>query len=85
MATMNVSLPDKMKSWVERQAETGRYANASDYIRDLIRRDQENAAELAHLQALIDEGLDSGVSDKTMEDIRSEVLEELGALASDAV
>src|SRR6185437_15736805 len=37
MATMNVSLPDPMKEWVEAQAATGRYSNASDYVRDLIR------------------------------------------------
>ena len=41
MATMNVSLPDPMKEWVEAQSQTGRYSNASDYVRDLIRRDQE--------------------------------------------
>lgn len=40
MATMNVSLPDAMKDWVESQTRTGRYGNASDYVRDLIRRDQ---------------------------------------------
>jgi antitoxin ParD1/3/4 len=40
MATMNISLPDKMKQWVEQQAKTGRYSNASDYVRDLIRRDE---------------------------------------------
>ena len=38
MATMNVSLPDPMKDWVEAQTRTGRYSNASDYVRDLIRR-----------------------------------------------
>ena len=43
MATMNISLPDQMKSWVESRAETGRYSNASDYVRDLIRRDQQRA------------------------------------------
>lgn len=42
MATMNISLPDPMKQRVEAQAETGRYSNASDYVRDL-RRDQERA------------------------------------------
>lgn len=41
MATMNISLPDRMKVWVEAQATTGRYSNASDYVRDLIRRAQE--------------------------------------------
>ncbi len=60
MATMNVSLPDPMKAWVERQAESGRYGNASDYIRDLIRRDQERREALASLQAAITEGMESG-------------------------
>lgn len=60
MATMNVSLPDAMKAWVERQTETGRYGNASDYVRDLIRRDQDRQSALAELQKLVDEGLTSG-------------------------
>ena len=60
MATMNVSLPDAMKAWVERQTETGRYGNASDYVRDLIRRDQDRQSALAELQVLVDEGLASG-------------------------
>lgn len=46
MATMNVSLPDPMKDWVEAQAQTGRYSNASDYVRDLIRRDQDGPRRL---------------------------------------
>jgi antitoxin ParD1/3/4 len=60
MATMNVSLPETMKAWVERQAEGGRYGNASDYIRDLIRKDQERKAAIAALQAAITEGVESG-------------------------
>jgi antitoxin ParD1/3/4 len=52
MATMNVSLPDPMKDWVEAQAGTGRYANASDYVRDLIRRDQDRLSQIAELQRL---------------------------------
>ena len=69
MATMNVSLPDAMKSWVEEQTQTGRFGNASDYVRDLIRRDQERQSKIATLQRLIDEGLDSGVSLRTFEEI----------------
>ena len=60
MATMNVSLPDPMKDWVEAQSASGRYANASDYVRDLIRRDQEKQGVVAELQRLIEEGLQSG-------------------------
>ena len=62
MATMNVSLPEPMKAWVERQAERGRYGNASDYVRDLIRKDQERKEAIAVLQAAITEGLESGES-----------------------
>lgn len=60
MATMNVSLPDRMKDWVEEQARTGTYANSSDYVRDLIRRDQARATAIADLQSAIDAGLASG-------------------------
>lgn len=69
MATMNVSLPDPMKDWVEAQAKSGRYSNASDYVRDLIRRDQERTNNLAELQKLITEGLESGVSGRTIDDV----------------
>jgi antitoxin ParD1/3/4 len=39
--TMNVSLPETMRAWVENRVKAGSYANASDYVRDLIRHDQE--------------------------------------------
>ncbi len=60
MATMNVSLPEPMKAWVERQVDGGLYGNASDYVRDLIRKDQERKAAIATLQAAITEGVESG-------------------------
>jgi len=59
MATMNISLPDQMKVWVEECVQSGRYANASDYVRDLIRRDHIKLEQLR--QALI-EGENSGPS-----------------------
>ena len=43
MATMNISLPQEMKDWVEAQTKDGKYANSSDYVRDIIRRAQLNA------------------------------------------
>jgi antitoxin ParD1/3/4 len=60
MATMNISLPAKLKDWVEAQVATGNYANASDYIRDLLRDDQEKGLALDALHAEIKRGLDSG-------------------------
>ncbi len=76
MATMNISLPDAMKAWAETQAETGRYSNTSDYVRDLIRRDQERAEKIAAMQAMIDEGRASGISTRSFEDIRQAAREE---------
>jgi len=64
MATMNVSLPDPMKAWVETQTKGGRYSNASDYVRDLIRRDQDRQSAIAELQQLVDEGLASGAPER---------------------
>ncbi len=60
MATMNISLPDPMKGWVEAQTRDGRYSNASDYVRDLIRRDQDRQRAIAELQQLVDKGIASG-------------------------
>lgn len=60
MATMNISLPDQMKEWVEKQSDNGQYANSSDYVRDLIRKDREKREKIAALQAMIDEGISSG-------------------------
>ena len=69
MATMNVSLPDPMKDWVEDQVRTGHYSNVSDYVRDLIRRDQEYQDQReALIQALI-VGEKSGVSSRSVGDI----------------
>lgn len=72
MATMNVSLPDAMKSWVEDQADTGRYSNASDYVRDLIRRDQERREKIAAMQVVINESIASGISPHSMDEILQE-------------
>ena len=73
MATMNVSLPDQMKEWVEAQSDDGRYANSSDYIRDLIRRDQERREKIANMQRLVDEARASGIVEMTSEEIFAEV------------
>ena len=69
MATMNVSLPDPMKEWVEAQTETGRYANASDYVRDLIRRDQERNDKIAAMQRFVDDGLKSRIGGRSRDEL----------------
>lgn len=83
MATMNVSLPGPMKDWVISQTETGRYSNASDYVRDLIRRDQERHEKIAEMQRLVTEGRESGVSEHSMSEIRDIARREAGVNPAD--
>ena len=66
MATLNISLPDPMREWIEAQVRGGEYANASDYIRDLIRHDQRQREALK--LALI-EAEESGTSGRQVGDI----------------
>ena len=76
MTNMNVSLPEPMRDWIEAQVKGGRYGNASEYVRELIRRDQERQAS-EQLERLLLAGLDSGsatpMTKKDWADLRSEV------------
>lgn len=61
MASMNVSLPDPMRDYVQSRIDSGQYASVSDYVRDLIRRDQSVIVDeerwLKELDASIAESL----------------------------
>ena len=84
MATMNISLPDEMKAWVEEQARSGQYAGASDVIRDLIRRRQRKEAALAELDRLVAEADASGFAEGTPEEILERIKRDARALAAEA-
>jgi antitoxin ParD1/3/4 len=72
MAQMNISIPEKLKNWVENRVSDGSYASSSDYMRDLVRRDQRAEEARMRLQAEIDKGLASPESDRTVADIIAE-------------
>ncbi|OYO25784.1 type II toxin-antitoxin system ParD family antitoxin [Janthinobacterium sp. PC23-8] len=55
-----ITLTDKQDDWIKAQIEAGRYTNDSEYIRDLIRREQERSAELDVIRAALMEGEASG-------------------------
>ncbi len=56
MTTMNISLPDAMKAFVDGQVNSGGYSSASEYVRELVRAEQKRQAkealELELLEAL---------------------------------
>jgi antitoxin ParD1/3/4 len=56
MGTMNISLPNSLKSFVDEQVESRGYGTSSEYVRELIRKDQDRQ----RLRALLLEGPASG-------------------------
>lgn len=66
MATLNISLTDEMRAFIREQVKSGRYANASDYVRDLIRRNQR---ETDAIRIALIEGEQSGKSALKVGDI----------------
>ena len=79
---MNISLPDQMKKWVEDQTRDGRYANSSDVVRDLIRREQIKAEKIAYWRKLVEEAEASGVSEQSPREVIEEARAELRRRAS---
>ena len=81
MQSMNISLPEPMKQFVDGQISTGRYGSASEYVRELIRADEKRKAE-EQLEAKLLEGLSSAESELTPADwkaIRKEALAKVEA------
>jgi antitoxin ParD1/3/4 len=57
--TMSFALPESMREYIDHRVSAGHYGNTSEYIRDLVRRDQDEQAK-RRLSDLIEEGLASG-------------------------
>jgi antitoxin ParD1/3/4 len=74
-----ITLTDKQDQWIKAQIAAGEYTNDSEYIRALVRRDQEENAKFQALKQAIQEGLSSDVSDKSVTDIMDEVESRLRA------
>ncbi len=79
MASMNISLPDPLRDFVQARIDSGRYASISDYVRDLIRRDQNRSEEderwLRELDASIERGFEDIKAGRLLD--ADEVLNEL--------
>ena len=79
MTTINISLPDSMRDWVESRIDTGLYSNNSDYVRDLIRKDQLREEKVNAMQKAITDGLESGAAGKLdMQAIKQKARAEAG-------
>jgi antitoxin ParD1/3/4 len=69
MESMNISLPEPLKEYVDRQIAGGRYSSVSEYVRELIREDEKRAAQ-ERREALLIEGLEGEETEMTNADWR---------------
>jgi antitoxin ParD1/3/4 len=85
MQTMNISLPDQLKDFVDEQVGSGRYSSVSEYVRDLIRDDEKRKAQ-EKLEALLVEGIQSGkptgMTRQDWEDVRRQAMKQFEARKS---
>lgn len=79
MASMNISVPDPMRDWVQAKVESGQYAGVSDYVRELIRRDQASTADQERWLAALDSSVERALADADAGRVRdaAEVLDRL--------
>ena len=79
MVRHTITMPETMSEFMSWDISEGNYSGVSEYIRNLVRREQERKqASIEALRKMIDASEASGISHKSMEEIRLEVRKELG-------
>lgn len=75
MTDITIAMPPALEAWVQARLAEGRYADAADYVRDLVRRDQDFASEdSAWVRAMVEDGFASGIVDTEPEDVLEEIM-----------
>jgi antitoxin ParD1/3/4 len=77
MLRKTITVTEQQNSWIKSQIDSGQYGNDSEYMRDLVRKDQEYNQKLSALQVALKEGEDSGESTLSMNDILIKVKKNL--------
>ena len=74
-----ITFTEKQDKWIKSQIKSGEYTNDSEYLRDLVRRDQAKNAKFSALKAALTEGIESGISNNSVPDIMKEVEDRMRA------
>ena len=77
MVKKSITITDQQDQWIKAQMATGNYATDSEVVREALRQKQERDAEIEAIRAALIEGEQSGISDRTPEDVRAAVLDRL--------
>jgi len=70
-----VNVTDQQEHWIKAQIAEGHYGNDSELFRDLIRKEQRRTAGVETIRAALIAGENSGMSDRTPEQIFQDVIE----------
>jgi antitoxin ParD1/3/4 len=70
MATMTITLPDRLKEWVDAQVNGGNFSSSSDYFCDLIREKVDEQSYIEHVRQALEEGEASGYSPLDTNELR---------------
>ncbi|MFN3469099.1 MAG: type II toxin-antitoxin system ParD family antitoxin [Novosphingobium sp.] len=76
MTDLSFSLPSSLESRLRQRIAEGGYADAGAYLRDLVQRDLDEAADTAWVSQMIEEGEASGYIDRDARDVLREIVEE---------
>lgn len=79
MTRKSITFADKQDEWLKFVVKQGGYKDESDYIRDLVRRDEEKNRQFIETRMAIQKGLNSGKSAKSLDDIWAQAEEEYKA------
>ncbi len=80
MTDLSFAFPQAMLAWLEQRVAEGDYVDVGDYLRDIVRKKQEEAKEIEWLREQIAEGLASGIIDKEPEEVIEDIIAERRAL-----
>ena len=85
MQTMNISLPDQLKEFIDEQVGSGRYSSVSEYVRELVRNDERRKAQ-ERLEEMLMQGIQSGepteMTRQDWDDVRREAVKQFEARKS---
>jgi len=73
----SITVTEQQNDWIKSRILFGDYGNDSEYVRDLIRKDRNENEKLLKLQEAVQKGIDSGVSDRSIEEIIQSVEKKL--------
>ena len=65
----SITVTEQQNDWIKNRIINGDFGNDSEYLRDLIRKDRMENEKLVKLKEAIQVGIDSGISDRTIEEI----------------